>query len=150
MALRHADSQANHQEHELLLGQLHELESALNGLICYAEVYADLGTAAQVYQSGRRLQASVPRHFQHEEQSVLDAVAALGPDWSAFCKEMKRQHQQLCGKLKDFCAAMDELEDAQDLEESIADLKQKGEEFSRQMASHMGAEERRLEILTNA
>lgn len=52
MMLLHSDSEANHQEHELLLGQLQELESALDGLVCYAEVYTDLGTAAQVYQSG--------------------------------------------------------------------------------------------------
>ena len=150
MMLRHADSQANHQEHEQLLAELRALESALNGLVCYAEVYTDLGTAPQVYAAGRQLRTAVPRHFQHEEQTVLDAVAALGPDWAAFCKEMKRQHQQLSGKLEDFCAAMDELEDAPDLEECICELKRRGEEFSKQMASHMGAEERRLEILTNA
>lgn len=81
---------------------------------------------------------------------MLDVVAPFGPDWSAFAREMKKQHQQLGERLKDFCAAMDELEDAQDLELSIFELKRKGEEFTKQMASHMGAEERRLEILTNA
>ncbi len=147
MMLRRTDSESNHFEHLTLMQQLQELDGALAGLVCYSEVYANLGPADSVCRCGRELRETVPSHFAHEEQAVLDAVALLGPQWAAFAREMKGQHLQLQGKLDAFCDAADRLRTAEDLEQSICTLKQRGEEFADQMLRHMVAEERKLNTI---
>lgn len=148
MMLRRIDSESNHFQHLTLMQQLQELDGALAGLVCYSEVYANLGTAEQVCRCGRELRETVPSHFAHEEQVVLDAVALLGTQWAAFAREMKGQHLQLQGKLDAFCEAVDRLGTAEDLESSICELRQRGEDFAGQMLSHMVAEERKLNSIT--
>lgn len=148
MMLRRTDSESNHFQHLTLMQQLQELDGALAGLVCYSEVYADLGTAERICRCGRELRETVPSHFAHEEQAVLDAVALLGPPWAAFAREMKAQHLQLQGKLDAFFDAMDRLRTAEDMEQSIGQLKQLGEEFADRMLSHMVAEERKLNTIT--
>lgn len=148
MMLRRSDSESNHFQHLTLMQQLQELDRALAGLVCYSEVYANLSTAEKVCRCGQELRETVPSHFAHEEQAVLDAVALLGPQWAAFAREMKAQHLQLQGKLDAFCAAVERWQSGEDLEESICRLKQRGEEFAGQMLSHMVAEERKLNTIT--
>ncbi len=148
MMLRRTDSESNHFQHLTLMQQLQELDGALAGLVCYSEVYANLGTAEQVCRCGRELRETVPSHFAHEEQVVLEAVAVLGPQWAAFAREMKGQHLKLQGKLDSFCDVADRLGTSEDLEESINELKQRGEEFAAQMLSHMVAEEKKLNTIT--
>ncbi len=123
MMLRRTDSESNHFQHLTLMQQLQELDSALAGLVCYSEVYANLGGAETVCRCGRELRETVPSHFAHEEQVVLDAVALLGPPWVAFAREMKAQHLKLQSKLDRFCEAVDGLAASQDLEQSISELK---------------------------
>jgi len=147
MMLRRTDSESNHFEHLTLMQQLQELDAALAALVCYAEVYANLGSADKICRCGRELRETVPSHFAHEEQAVLDAVTLLGPQWAAFAREMKAQHLQLQGKLDVFCDAIDRLQSAEDLENSICQLKQCGEQFADQMLSHMVAEERKLSTI---
>jgi hypothetical protein len=127
--------------------ELKALDRALNGLVCYPEVYADLGTAEQVYGCGRELRDAVPTHFAYEEQLVLEQVAALGPQWKTFAQEMRRQHLLLQSKLEAFLAAVDGLADAADLESAVDELKQRGRELARDLAAHMSTEERRLSII---
>jgi hypothetical protein len=146
--LRRTDSESNHFEHLTLMQHLQELEAALAGLVCYAEVYANLGSAEKICRCGKELRETVPSHFAHEEQAVLDAVALLGPQWAAFAREMKGQHLQLQGKLDSFCGAIERLQTSEDLENAICQLKQRGEEFADQMLSHMVAEERKLSTIT--
>lgn len=151
MMLRRADSETNHYEHTSLMQELQKLEAALSGIICYSEVYTNLASIEEVHSWVRQLRNDVPTHFAHEEQSVLAPVATLGGEWPAFASEMRRQHLELQRQLESFCETAERLEDADDLEQCICDLKQRGEEFTRHMASHMGAEERKLgNILTNA
>ncbi len=148
MMLRRTDSDSNHFEHLTLMQQLQELEGALEGLVCYSEVYANLANADQVCRCGRELRETVPSHFAHEEHAVLDAVSLLGPPWAAFAREMKREHLMLQGKLDRFCDAMERVTTAEDLEQCICELKQRGEEFADQMISHMLAEERKLSTIS--
>lgn len=150
MMLRHTDCELNHYEHQVLLHQLQHLGQALEGLVCYSEVFADLGTAGEIYRWANQIRRSFPEHVLHEECSVLDVVAGQGAQWAAFAQEMKQQHRGLQQRLDDFCQAMDELEDSTDLEECICRMKSCGQEFARQLASHMGAEERKLARMTNA
>jgi hypothetical protein len=148
MMLRRTDSESNHFEHLTLMQQLQELDGALAGLVCHSEVYADLSTAETICRCGRELRETVPSHFAHEEHAVLEAVALLGPQWAAFAREMKGQHLQLQGKLDAFCEAVERLRTGEDLEQSISQLKQSGEEFAGRMLSHMVAEERKLNTIT--
>lgn len=148
MMLRRTDSESNHFQHLSLMQQLQELDRALAGLMCYSEVYANLGTAETVVRCGRELRETVPSHFAHEEHAVLDAVSLLGPQWAEFARQMKGQHLRLQGKLDAFCDAMDRLQSSEDLERSISELKQRGEDFAGQMLSHMVAEERKLNTIT--
>ena len=134
----------NHQQHEALMESLARLDSALAGLICYSEVFADLATVQDVYESGRELAHFMPRHFEHEERAVLEPATSLRPELLPFSTEMKRQHQALRAQLETFCSVMEQLEDTEDLEQCICTLKQKGQEFTHQFAVHMGTEERHL------
>jgi galactokinase len=150
MILQRTDSELNQHEHEVLRNQLRNLDTALDGLVCYSEVFADLGSANEVYRWGNQIRRGFPDHVLHEERSVLDVVAAQDPDWQTFAQEMKRQHRDLLHQLETFCESMDELEDSPDLEQCIAELKTRGQEFARQLAGHMSAEERKLSRMTNA
>ena len=150
MMLQRTDSELNHHEHQVLRKQLRNLDAALDGLVCYSEVFADLGTAGDLYRWGNQIRRAFPDHVLHEERSVLDAVSTQGSDWQAFAQEMKQQHRNLLQKLETFCEAMDELEDSPDLEQCITELKTRGQEFARQLAGHMDAEERKLSRMTNA
>ena len=66
----------------------------------------------------------------------------------AFVEEMKRQHVQLQTQLEEFGTVIEQFQEATDLEEAVCRLKQKGEEFSRRMAAHMAAEERKVALLS--
>lgn len=147
MMLRRSDSETNHYEHVSLRQELNKLDSALAALVCYSEVYADLGSIEQVRAWVRRLHEDVPSHFAHEEQQVLAPVASLGPEWQAFVSEMRRQHLDLQQQLEAVCAVAERVRDSDDLESSICKLKEQGEQVTRQMASHMGAEDRKLSTM---
>jgi hypothetical protein len=147
LTLRRSDSERNHHEHEFLMKELRSLNKALNGLVCYPEVYADLGTAEQVHRCGRELREALPTHFAYEEQTVLEQVAALGPAWRIFALEMRRQHLVLQSKLEAFLAAVDRVAKAADLEDAVDELKQRGRELAKDLAAHMSTEERRFSII---
>ncbi len=151
MMLRRDDSENNHFDHTSLLQELDKLNGALAGLVCYSEVYTNLASIDQVYRWVRQLREHVPTHFAREEQSVLAPVAAMGGTWPAFVNEMRQQHLDLQRQLDGFCREVDRLEDAEDLEDCICNVKQRGEQFARVLANHMNAEERKLStVLTNA
>jgi hypothetical protein len=141
------DTEINHHEHEFLMQQLAALDSALDELVCYAEVFADLGSAARVCRCGRELALALPRHFAHEEAAILEPVSKLNSELAVFTEEMKRQHRVFQAQFEALRQVMDGLEDAPDLEAAICALKEKGQEFTHGLASHMGAEERRLNRL---
>ena len=149
---RHATFQEttahNHQEHEALRGELKALEAALAEVVCYAEVYANLAGAGRVCECGRGLLHHVPGHFAQEETTLLAEVARVSAAAQAFVEEMKRQHVELQTQLEEFGTVIEQFPGAADLEEAVCRLKQKGEEFSRRMAAHMAAEERKVALLS--
>ncbi len=135
------------QEHQELLRRLADLDSALEAIVCYSEVYANLASCADVIKAGRWLSGWLPPHFLREEEGVLKALAKLGPDMAKFAAEMKRQHREIAERVQKFCQVAAGLEQAADLQDSICDLKQAGKELTGFMAAHMGAEERKLRSL---
>ncbi len=142
-----SQSEHIHNDHQLLTERLAALAAALNGLICHAEVFADLASSVDVVTAGRWLCGWLPGHFVEEERTLED-VAKLGPEWAAFAKEMFRQHLDITERLRGFCALADSLERTTDLEDCICRLKQTGQDLTRFMTAHMGAEERKLRTLS--
>ncbi len=135
-------SQDVQHEHEQLMQRLRKLDRALDALVCYAEVYADLASSAEVAEEGRWLSGWLPGHFVREEETVLAGVALLGPEFAAFAREMKRQHREIGARAAAFCEAAACLPHCDDLQRSICDLKEEGKRLTGSIAAHMDAEER--------
>ncbi len=145
--IRH-HSEAVENEHHLLQQRLAGLDAALEAIECYSEVYANLRSTREVREASQWLCAWLPEHFVREEQGLLSDLAKLGPDMATFAGEMARQHREIAERLRTFCRAAAELEQAADLEASICDLKTTGQQLTRFMVAHMGAEERKVHSLT--
>jgi iron-sulfur cluster repair protein YtfE (RIC family) len=141
MALGKVNIQSEHQE---LMQRLSELDTALDELVCYSEVYANLSGAGRVQQTGQWLAGWLPTHFVREEDSPFPAAAKLGPAMAAFTCVMKLQHKEIGTRLQAFCEVADQLETTSDIEQSITALKDQGKELTNFVAAHMGAEERKL------
>jgi Hemerythrin HHE cation binding domain len=86
----------------------------------------------------------LPGHFDNEEATVLADIAKVSPELAAFSFEMKQQHRNLRQRLEKFCRAIEDFEDSEDLGGAIDELKDRGLEFARELAAHMGAEERKF------
>ncbi len=134
-------------EHQEMMRKLAELDAALESLICYSEVYADLAGVQHAQSMAKWLVQQLPEHFQEEERGILAEIARLGPEFAAFSREMKRQHQQIDDRVKAFCQAANTFQDAADLQQCISDLKEAGKSLATFMATHMGAEERKYASL---
>ena len=103
-------SEAIQHEHQELLQRLADLDSALEALVCYSEVYANLASCADVVKTGRWLSGWLPEHFVREEEGVLKALAKLGPDMAKFAGEMKHQHREIAERVRKFCQIATGLE----------------------------------------
>ena len=143
MALEKASTNIQ-TEHGELMQQISQLDTALDGLICYAEVYADLAAMQRVLQAGSWLDNWLPDHFLREEETLFVAAARLNPEVSGFVREMKHQHTDIGVRLQAFCKLMQQVETTSDIEQSVTALKQEGKQLTNFMAAHMGAEERRF------
>jgi len=141
------DSENLQNDHRELMQGLAELDQALESLICYSEVYADLAGVQRAQDTARRLAGRLPEHFVREEQGVFAAIALMGPDSAAFAQEMRRQHTEIGTRIDAFCKAAESFIDAPDLQQSIGELKDAGRGLADFMAAHMGAEERRYALL---
>ena len=139
-----AEAERIHHDHGVLVGELAALDSALDRLVCYSEVFANLATAKQVEFYGKNLAAELPEHFQREEGTLLTTVAEVSPELAHFAEEMKQQHKELRARLQAFCAAIEQLEAAEDLGEAIAKLKEQGKELTRELGRHVALEEHEL------
>src|SRR5574341_53436 len=120
------DSKAVHSEHQALMEDLNELEFALDGLECYSEVFANFSTAGQVLACGNRVAALLPRHFDHEESTILTDVAKVSPELAEFAGEMRAQHARLQTQLAEFCSALAHLESWDDPSGSVWEVKERG------------------------
>ena len=139
-----AESQKVHGDHETLLQELAELQWALDNLVCYSEVFADLATAGKVRELGHHMKALLPAHFVREETTVLATVARISPELADFAEEMKRQHKELGAEFKAFLAALAEFESSNDLDSAICHIKETGSQFAHDLSAHVDLEEKQL------
>lgn len=133
-----------HREHQILDQVLHKLDAALERLVCYSEVFADLASAEQVRCYGLQLAEHFPGHCQREEAAVLDPVSQISSELGQFCREMKNEHAELLAQLGTFRAALEAFDSAEDLSETICHLKQKGKELTSNLRRHVSREEHEL------
>ena len=138
------ESKTVHNEHQVLMEDLNELDFALDGLECYSEVFANFATAGQVLACGNRVARLLPEHFSHEEETLLAGVAKVSPDLAEFAGEMRVQHGHLRARLAEFCQAMEHLRAGDDPGEALCEVKERGKAFTTEMRSHVGLEEQRL------
>jgi iron-sulfur cluster repair protein YtfE (RIC family) len=139
-----AESQKVHGDHETLLQELAELQWALDNLVCYSEVFADLASAGKVRELGHHMKALLPAHFVREEATVLATVARISPELAAFAEEMKRQHKELGAEFKAFLAALQEFETSNDVDAAVCHIKESGSQFAHDLSAHVDLEERQL------
>jgi hypothetical protein len=143
------DTAGIHREHEELVAQLDQLDAALDEISCFADIFTDLATANQAVSRGRWLAEWLPKHFQHEETTVLATIATMGPDLSSFVREMKRQHNEMRVRLELFREHLERLSESRDLESAVNELKQEGCSLTQMLRLHMAAEEKKFAGLEN-
>ena len=144
-----SESELIHHEHQALSSELAALEFALDSLICYSEVFTNLAATERVYRCGRHLARTLPEHFENEEATVLAEIAGVSPELGDFAEEMKRQHRELRQKLTGFCLLIDQVENSNDIEQTVFEVKERGLELARSLAAHMDAEERKFSSLVH-
>lgn len=132
------------QTHWELKRRLSEFDTALDALVCNSEVYADLSSAQQLEAATQWLSDSLPAHFFREEAAVFTRLAALSSEADVFVREMKQQHREIGARLRTFRTELYQLQQSEDLEQSIEALKEAGEGFTSFMIAHMAAEERQF------
>ncbi|MGA3211422.1 MAG: hemerythrin domain-containing protein [Terriglobales bacterium] len=132
-----------HEEHIELLQRLSELDHALDSLVCYAEVYADLAGVQVVHDAANWLSEKLPAHFRLEEEGILASISHQGSRGAAFAREMKRQHNEIRTRLAAFRALADAFAESADLQQSLIQLQTQGRAFADFAAAHMGTEERK-------
>ena len=120
-------------EHEELMAQLDRLDSALEQIVCYSEVFSDLATANQAMGSGKWIAEWLPKHYAHEETTVLLTFAKMGPELASFAREMQRQHGEIRVRLENLRDHLAHLNENRNLEAAVAELKQEGRDLSRLM-----------------
>lgn len=145
----HQEAVSIHNEHEELLAQLDQLDAAVEQMACYAEVFTDLATANQAISRGKWMAEWLPRHYEHEETTVLETIARMSPELASFAREMKRQHGEMRVRLESFCDLLAHLSETGDLENAVNQLKKDGKDLTRMMRLHMAAEEKKFASLEN-
>ncbi len=145
----HEQTLSIHQEHQELVAQLDQMDAALEQIFCYAEVFTDLATANQAISRGKWMAEWLPRHYEHEETTVLETIARMSPELASFAREMKRQHNEMRVRLESFRDTIEHLSQSVDLEEAVNQLKKDGKQLTRMMRLHMAAEEKKFASLEN-
>jgi hypothetical protein len=145
----HEESVCIRREHEELLAQLDRLESALEQIVCYSEIFTDLATANRATSSGKWIAEWLPKHYAHEETTVLQTIARMSPELASFAREMKRQHTEMRIRLENLRDHIAHLGENRDLEAAVAELKQEGRDFTRLVRLHMAAEENKFAGVEN-
>ncbi len=145
----HEETISIHKEHEELLAQLDQLDAAVEQMVCYAEVFTDLATANQATSRGKWIAEWLPRHYAHEETTVLETIARMSPELASFAREMKRQHNEMRLRLESFRDRLAHLSETSDLENAVNQLKKEGKDFTRIMRMHMAAEEKKFATVEN-
>jgi len=145
----HLETVNIHREHEELVAQLDQLDAALDQISCFAEIFTDLATTNQAMSRGKWLAEWLPKHYAHEETTVLETIARMSPELSSFAREMKRQHNEMRVRLECFREHLAHLNESRDLENAVNELKQEGSYLTRMMRLHMATEEKKFASLEN-
>jgi len=145
----HDESVNIHREHEELLAQLDRLEGALEQIVCYSEIFTDLATATEATSSGQWIAEWLPKHYAHEETTLLQTIARMSPELASFAREMKRQHAEMRLRLENLRDHIAHLGENRELEAAVAELKQEGRDFTRMVRLHMAAEENKFAAIEN-
>jgi len=145
----HLETVSIHREHEELLAQLDRLDSALEQILSYSEIFSDLATANQAMGSGKWIAEWLPRHHAHEETTVLTAIASMTPELASFAHEMKRQHTEMRIRLENLRDHLAHLGENRDLEAAVEELKREGRDFTRMLRLHMAAEDNKFAGIEN-
>jgi exonuclease VII large subunit len=145
----HEETVSIHKEHEELVAQLNQMDAALEQIVCYSEIFTDLATANQALSRGKWMAEWLPRHYEHEETTVLATIAKMSPELASFAREMKRQHNEMRVRLENFRDRMEHLSETSDLEDAVNQIKKDGTNLTRMMRLHMAAEEKKFASLEN-
>ena len=145
----HEETVSIHKEHEELLAQLDQLDAAVEQMVCYAEVFTDLATANQAMSRGRWIADWLPRHYAHEETTVLETIARMSPELASFAREMQRQHNEMRVRLEGFRDRLAHLHETRDLESAVSEMKREGGDLTRMMRLHVAAEEKKFASVEN-
>jgi hypothetical protein len=91
----------------------------------------------------------LPRHYEHEETTVLATIAKMSPELASFAREMKRQHNEMRVRLENFRDRIEHLSETSDLEDAVNQIKKDGTNLTRMMRLHMAAEEKKFASVEN-
>jgi len=138
----HEEVKSLHREHQELMTQLDKLDSALEQIVSYTEVLTDLAMANQASASGKWIAEWLPKHYAHEETTVLETIAKMSPELASFAREMKRQHSEMRVRLESLRDHIAHLGEQRDLEAAVAELKREGKDLTRMIRLHMAAEDK--------
>lgn len=141
-----AECEVNHEDHARLSEDLAAFDAALDGLIRDAGVTA---ATEQLRRLQRRITDELLRHFATEEKTVLASLGRVRPELKPFCKAMKRQHAMLQRNWSKLQRLTEVLEYGSNQPGSAAQVRDYGHQFTRQMISHMTAEEKKIAGLTD-
>jgi Hemerythrin HHE cation binding domain len=145
----HEETISIHNEHEVLLAQLDQLDAALEQIDCYAEIFTDLVTANQAMSRGKWMAEWIPRHYAHEETTVLETIAKMSPELASFAREMKRQHSEMRVRLESLRDRLTHLSETSDLVGAVHQMRKEGKDLTRMMRLHMAAEEKKFASVEN-
>ena len=145
----HDEASCLHSEHEELMAQLDQLDAALEQMVSYTEVLTDLAMANQAAARGKWMAEWLPKHYAHEETTVLEMIARMSPELASFAREMKRQHRELRVRLESFREHIAHIGERRDLEAAVAELKREGKDLTRMMRLHIAVEEKKFSGLEN-
>jgi len=134
-----------HNDHEAIINELTELDTALDDLAGCSARFAYRAAMERVSRCGQRLSQMLPEHFVREETSLLDTVAKVSPELSDFAREMRGQHHTLRGRLGEFCIAVQKLENDTNRTQAVSDVNECGKTFASELRAHVLLEESELD-----
>jgi iron-sulfur cluster repair protein YtfE (RIC family) len=143
----HKETEEIHWEHEHLMDELTDLDSALDEIDFDSAPVPRLAGVEDASRIVRDLLAELPQHFANEEATVLPAIATVNPILSAFSSEMTRQHHEIWKALNLVAAELRHLKSSDDLAEDIVRVQGHIDKLCRALITHMKAEEHMYVVL---
>ena len=108
-----------------------------------------MAMANQATAQGKWMAEWLPKHYAHEETTVLETIAKMSPELASFAREMKRQHAEMRLRLESFRDHIAHVGERRDLDAALAELKQEGKDLTRMMRLHIAVEEKKFAGLEN-